>query len=121
MDRFTKAYIETALWASNDDNDKPMDANYKIKNLHPDTLTRMTADCQNFQQDNADLLEKAYKAIGREDAEELAGHDFWLTRNHHGAGFWDGDWEDYGDKLTEVCHGWPEINLYVGDDKKIYL
>ena len=25
---------------------------------------------------------------------ERIGHDFWLTRNGHGAGFWDGDWDD---------------------------
>jgi|TARA_R110000744_G_scaffold366338_1_gene475354 hypothetical protein len=25
---------------------------------------------------------------------ERIGHDFWLTRNGHGAGFWDGDWND---------------------------
>lgn len=24
---------------------------------------------------------------------ERIGHDFWLTRNGHGAGFWDGDWK----------------------------
>ena len=24
------------------------------------------------------------------------GIDFWLTRNGHGSGFWDGDWEDFG-------------------------
>ena len=27
-------------------------------------------------------------------AEDLAGHDFWLTRNGHGTGFWDaGRWK----------------------------
>ena len=25
---------------------------------------------------------------------ERIGHDFWLTRNGHGAGFWDGGWND---------------------------
>ena len=31
-----------------------------------------------------------------------AGHDFWLTRNGHGAGFWDGDWPKYGKMFTEI-------------------
>jgi len=36
-------------------------------------------------------------------------HDFWLTRNRHGAGYFDGDYEDYvgqnnsvGDRITKL-------------------
>lgn len=50
-------------------------------------------------------------------------HDFWLTRNGHGAGFWEpGDygWSDLGDKLTEFTKHYGEVNLYVGDDGTIY-
>lgn len=49
-----------------------------------------------------------------------AGHDFWLTRVGHGAGFWDGDWPIHGDALTEICKKFGEVDLYVGDDGKIY-
>lgn len=35
-----------------------------------------------------------------------AGHDFILTANHHGAGFWDRGLGDAGDKLTEACKGY---------------
>lgn len=49
-------------------------------------------------------------------------HDFWLTRNHHGAGFWDGDYpEPIATQLTNLAHGFGECNLYVGDDGLIYL
>jgi hypothetical protein len=49
-------------------------------------------------------------------------HDFWLTRNHHGAGFWDGDYpEPLGKQLTELAHSYGECELYVGDDSKIYI
>jgi hypothetical protein len=48
-------------------------------------------------------------------------HDFWLTRNGHGAGFWDGDYEEeLGEKLTAICKKMGSIDLYVGDDNKIY-
>jgi len=48
-------------------------------------------------------------------------HDFWLTRNGHGAGFWDGDWDDEtGKRLTTISKKYVEIDLYVGDDGKIY-
>ena len=53
---------------------------------------------------------------------EYAGHDFWLTRNHHGAGFWDSAeiWGTNKDILTDNTHKYREINLYIGDDNKIY-
>jgi hypothetical protein len=51
----------------------------------------------------------------------MAGHDFWLTRNGHGAGFWDGDLsEDVGNALTEAAKKFGECHLYVGDDGQIY-
>ena len=55
------------------------------------------------------------------DMEQVA-HDFWLTRNRHGAGFWDGDYEEEaGKKLTEIAHSFGEVHPYVGDDGKIYI
>jgi len=47
--------------------------------------------------------------------------DFWLTRNGHGAGFWDGDWEVSGEALTKLAHEFPEQMAYMGSDKKIHL
>ena len=41
---------------------------------------------------------------------EQAGSDFCLTRNRHGAGFWDGDWGN-GDKLTEISKPFGTFNL----------
>jgi hypothetical protein len=40
--------------------------------------------------------------------EARAGHDFWLTRNGHGAGFWDGDWPEHGDMFTKIAQGYGE-------------
>ena len=53
-------------------------------------------------------------------AESINGHDFWLTRNRHGAGFWDRGLEFVGINLTDAAHAWGEFNLYVGDDGLIY-
>jgi hypothetical protein len=54
------------------------------------------------------------------------GHDFWLTRAGHGAGFWDGDYDwlnrdgvDVGDKLTELCKRFPARSLYLGDEGRV--
>ena len=46
-----------------------------------------------------------------------AAHDFILTRNGHGAGFWDGDWsKPIATKLTELCKKFGEINIYLSDE-----
>jgi len=49
------------------------------------------------------------------DEFERLEHDFILTVNRHGAGFWDGDWKS-GDKLTDLCRQFREIEIYLGDD-----
>lgn len=118
MDTFTAAYIECALWSSTDNSDPetggdPLDANYDADDIAPEALAEMTEDCAAFQADNADDLATL-------DASQ-AGHDFWLTRNRHGAGFWDrGHPDGIGDRLTKAAHVWGEANLYVGDDGRIY-
>ena len=50
---------------------------------------------------------------------ERAGSDFHLTRNRHGCGFWDGDWQrtlasgqSQGDALTELAEPYGTAELY---------
>lgn len=112
LDEFTRDYIETALWSSCDDDNEPLDKNYNISDIDPETLVKMKADCADFQKQHGHLFLRK---------EGQAGHDFWLTRNGHGAGFWDGGWEgEIGAKLTRGSKKYGEFNLYVGDDGKIY-
>ena len=48
-----------------------------------------------------------------------AGHDFWLTRNGHVAGFWDGDWsENYAEMFTKGSEGYGTVDVF-NDDGKI--
>lgn len=51
---------------------------------------------------------------------ESLGHNFWLTRNYHGAGFWDMELGEAGDKLTHISHRFSEWLLYAGDDGSIH-
>jgi hypothetical protein len=117
LDRFIDAYIECALWSTNDESTpqggEPLDKNYGPEDIHPDTLAEMREDCEDFMQANAADLD--------DFDPEYCGHDFWLTRNHHGAGFWDGDYpEDIGRRLTETSHVYGEVNLIVGEDGLIH-
>jgi hypothetical protein len=120
LDTFTRAYIECALWASNDESDDrggvPLDENYSAEDIDQDTLATMVSDCERFQSEEACILVRAY-AEDRYD-ESHAGHDFWLTRNRHGAGYWDGDLpEDVGEALTESAQKYGEVWLYVSEGR----
>lgn len=114
------SYIETALWSSLDDNGAPLDKNYGPDNIHPDTLSKMEADLERFLDLAGDLISEDNLLI-RGEVDDQAEHDFWLTRNGHGAGFWDGSWEDEtGRRLTEISKSFGEFYLYVGDDGMIH-
>jgi hypothetical protein len=117
LDEFTKAYIEAALWTFTDD--EPEDKHFSFEDISDETLELMKKDCNNFQDENKEL----YSNGGWSD--EQAGHDFWLTRNGHGAGFWDkssngGYDEEVGEKLSTVSKNYENMDLYIGDDGKIY-
>lgn len=124
LDAFTTAYIVCALWSSSDDEDDPLDSNYGIADIAPGAMEQIVADCAAFQKDNAEMLAKAYELYApHADAprkESSGGHDFWLTRNGHGAGFWDRGLGEIGDALTKAAHKAGEVDLYVGDDGLIY-
>ena len=153
LDQFTKSYITTALWTSTanftyqhgekdqfdpeydedeeegeEEVSEPMDKNYTIEDFEPNTLNKMIADCQDFQQKYKQL----YSSAGWTD--DMAGYDFWFTRNHHGHGFWarasdrndtlyntelardfgQEGLEKVGKALTDAAHSYGEYNLYIG-------
>jgi hypothetical protein len=88
------------------------------KQLSLETTRDLTADCRSF-------LARCYFYIMEEHGNNKgnfsqAGHDFWFTRCGHGAGFWDGDWKKYGDLLTRLSENYGNVELYAGDDGKIY-
>ncbi len=127
LDLFTQAYIECALWSStdesNEDGGEPLEDNYYPTDIEPETMRRIQEDCAAFQADNRELLDKAgklYSHSGQWTHDEQAGHDFWLTRNRHGAGFWDRGLGEVGAALTQKAHEYGEFNLIVGDDGRIY-
>lgn len=130
LDKFTRGYIECALWSesagvdiaddgtitpSPDDDTSFMDLNFDADDIAPESLARIIEECQAFQEDNARLLELATRQSGR--ADDHHGHDFWLTRNGHGAGFWDRGYRfGIGEALSQAAKSAGSRDLYVGDD-----
>lgn len=138
IDAFTRAYLECALWSSTDesrdDGGDPLDQNYEIEDIERKSLAQMARDCRDFQEEFAELLTKAYAdtpcpceadgapaghatscAWWRKPSytEEQAGHDFWLTRNGHGAGFWDRGLGKIGEALTKASKSYGSEYLHV--------
>lgn len=94
---FVEAYIECMIWSSpeDDEGNRPDESDFGFDELDVSERVSVYRDCASF-------LDSYRRDIGTEYAQ--AGHDFSLTRNGHGAGFWGGDWPyEAGQRLTEAC------------------
>lgn len=112
LDTFTQGYAEALFWTDcNADRDDVGEATFV--ELAPAALASIVEDCRDFQDANADDL--------AEIDDHQAGVDFWLTRNRHGAGFWDRGHGDKGKRLTEAAHAYGACDVYRGDDGLLYL
>jgi hypothetical protein len=112
QDLFTKAYITCALSSSTDDNNDPLDKNYGPDDIALETVFLMVEDCFNFRVNNA---------ADMKDLEiEQCGHDFWLTRQNHRAGFSDRNLGEVGDRLTVAAKKFGVVHLHVEHDGQIY-
>lgn len=116
MNTTLKSYLETALWADLPDDED--DSGYSTDDFSDEAIVQASEDLSKFFTAAANVL-----AHSKYDYEHTqVAHDFWLTRNRHGAGFWDGDYDkDLGDVLTALAHTFKEICVYVGDDGRIYF
>lgn len=95
-------YLECADWA-----DTPEDAESGL-DFSEATKAAALADCERF-------AIKAWVYI-KDCAPEQVAHDFWLTRNHHGTGFWARP-EVYksvncAELLTEIAQSFGERSIY---------
>jgi hypothetical protein len=126
LDDFVRAYLKCILWSENDESTpaggEPLENNYSLEDFSQDALKQAVEDCRTFREANAADLTQ-YNHF-RYTAEELGGHDFWLTRNGHGSGFWDRHTclpKDARDRLSDAARAAGECNPYVGDDGLIYF
>ena len=91
-----------------------------LADLAPETLADIVEDCTAWQSANAALLTEAYS---RGYDATRAGNDYWLTRNGHGAGFWDREAleaGDLGERLSDACR-YSEVNVSFESDGKVYV
>jgi hypothetical protein len=111
IDDVYAGYIECALWSSlDDDGDNLDDQKYDLYEIEVLSLIRMKSDCDKFVEQAMPILTE--RTISDD---ELIGHDFWLTRNGHGAGFWDTPerWggQENADRLSDIAKEFGECDI----------
>lgn len=145
IDDFTRQYLETALWAETvclpcnenelvngmmdvDENHplhgimecSSLDTHFCIEDFTDESLEMAIIDCNRFRgwMDANGLTDLA----DHYGDDESHGHNFLLTRNGHGCGFWDGDYEvNLGNKLTEGCDTFGNCHIQVCKDGSLEL
>ena len=118
-ENFVHAYFECALWSSVTDDGEPMDTDYDVGSIALSVWDEGISDI-----DQALTLADKIEGFDLEDyGYTQFAHDLWLTRNGHGAGFWDRTdlaSKEVLDKLTAIAEGMGSKDLYVGDDGTVY-
>ena len=132
-DAFTRGYIDAALWSSTAYGSREeeaadpthegtfdrsfQDLGFDWEDLAPETLAEMMADCAEFRLAQTEDLARAsmLRPFNRADGtiDEHLGHDFWLSRNGHGAGFFARGSDPVWDRLQEAAGAWGTVDLYV--------
>ncbi len=97
----------TLIWSSDLDE-------FSNEDILKEDAKKLQGLFEDFYSTNMELLENE-----EQDLSQIA-HDFVLTCNGHGAGFWDGDYNE-GDKLTELCKPYGTFEPYATDDDKISI
>jgi len=121
------SYLECAIWTEEerleDENtegyegeikDLIPEADLNIHNFSDDSKIKAYEDIKLF-------LKYAGDAVNGIDEEQL-GHDIWLSRNGHGAGFFDRGYDDDIEKrLMDSAHKIGGVDVYLGDDGLLYF
>ena len=105
---FINGYIECMLWSTTDDEGNYLNVSFGTSDISSDCLSKINSDCKSF-------IEAAGPLLNALDPSS-AGHDFWLTRNGHGTGFWDRNMGETGEKLSLLASSFGEFYVYIEDN-----
>lgn len=110
---FVDAYLTAALWSSTSEDQEPLDVKYTIEDFTQEAIDQAVQDSNDFIRSNRLILKQASPSQAQH------GHDFWLTRNRHGVGFWDRGYGEIGKRLSDAAKAFGEVNAYAGEDGKV--
>lgn len=104
------SFLETALWSTcSIDSDDMLDRKHSIS----DVSESFRGQCEKVM---SDFMDKARHLFTDDELENSPiEHDLWLTMHGHGAGFWDGDYEN-GDELSKIADTVGQLEDDLRDD-----
>lgn len=108
-----ESFLETALWSTIGYDDDGQDYMLDSKYSNSDVSESFREQCEKVM---SEFMDKARHLFTDDELENSPiEHDLWLTMHGHGAGFWDGDYQN-GDAITEVCKEFSEMEDDLRDD-----
>jgi hypothetical protein len=122
MSQFIRGYVAAKFWADTLLPDgEPDEANVgDWDQLDHWAWLKVIEDCTKFVVTNYQDLLLYAEQIKYDPSEgtpwDYAGHDFALTRNGHGTGFWHRQLEALGDRLSASASTYGEQNFQIGDN-----
>ena len=114
IEQFTDSYLQTANWAT-------FDSGEATRGFTKAAMECAKIDCQKFidKVRNEFTESEADSIINLEgnDLTSLTAHNFFLTREGHGAGFWDSEIyntlaNDGGNRLTKLAEECGDSGIY---------
>lgn len=123
LDAMVAGYLECQLWAGLDYREEgaepvPYDENYSVDDIAPEYVDAIRGEFADIIAAHPLAVRMFLNALGKYeqarsgyDRNELFGHDFYLTREGHGAGFWDRGLGELGDYLTSIAKSYGEAEM----------
>ena len=109
---FVAGYVQAALETTTVEGEILAD-HFDREDIAPEALLQILIECQDF------LIQTAGDISPDSD---VAGEDFWLTRNDLTPGFLGGDWaEPYASKYARIAQSFGRSTFVLGDDDMLYV
>jgi hypothetical protein len=112
-----ESYLETAKWTSHDYDEDCRDAtSLEQYDWSEAAVKEAEKEIEDFKY-YLDEIGLDWSTVPY----TMMGHNFWLSRNRHGAGFWDCGLGKLGDALHKAAITFGTKDVYLGDDNLIYF
>lgn len=108
---FIKGYLDCAAWLAVDAREWEAVEGLDASDFTKVAKAQAARECKDFLRHLKELgldLDKTGDGQVGAPSCQRHGHDFFLTRNGHGAGYWDRGYGSLGDRLTDAAHAYGE-------------
>lgn len=131
VEAMTEAIITAALWvgllfSGEDEEPIPLDEKYSKDDLAPGTVKQIAKRAERFIETYLEPVSACVKfwtdrGFSETESWGQIGHDYLMTCEGYGTGFWDRGMGALGEELTIAAASEPELALYPWDDNLLYV